>query len=99
VLIWIAVEFYYENKWYEETKMPLPKQKFKVFISHATNEDGKLVRWIGDALDRLYIKSFIYESYQIGGQNRFEVIKSKIKECPHFLVILTQAGISSQWVN
>ena len=79
--------------------MPLPKEDFKVFISHATDEDGELVRWIAGALDRLHVRAFVYESYQRGGQNRFEVIKANISACPYFLVILTQAGIASQWVN
>ena len=79
--------------------MPLPAETFKVFISHATIEDGQLVRWIADALDRLHIRAFVYELYQIGGQNRFEVIKDMIERCPYFLVVLTKDGIASQWVN
>lgn len=79
--------------------MPLTKEEFKVFISHATTEDGELVRWIADALDRLHIRAFVYERYQRGGQNRFEVIKRWIKACPYFLVVLTKDGIASQWVN
>ena len=79
--------------------MPLPKGDFKVFISHATAEDGELANWIADALDRLYIRAFVYERYQRGGQNRFEVIKSTIQACPYFLVMLTKDGIASQWVN
>ena len=79
--------------------MPLPKEEFRVFISHATTEDGELVRWIADALDRLHIRAFVYERYQRGGQNRFEVIKRWIKACPYFLVVLTKDGIASQWVN
>ncbi len=79
--------------------MPLPRENLKVFISHATVEDGGLANWIADALDRLHIRAFVYERYQRGGQNRFEVIKSRIQECPYFLVILTKEGIVSQWVN
>lgn len=79
--------------------MPLPAEEFKVFISHATTEDGNLVNWIADALDRLHIRAYVYERYYMGGQNRFELIKTMIKACPYFLVVLTKAGISSQWVN
>jgi hypothetical protein len=79
--------------------MPLPKEPFKVFISHATTEDGDLVNWIAEALDRLHIRAFVYERYQRGGQNRFEVIKYQIRACPYFLVLLTVDGIASQWVN
>jgi hypothetical protein len=79
--------------------MPLPKEEFKVFISHATEEDGALVEWIADALDRLHIRAFVYERYPRGGQNRFDTIKGMIEVCPYFLVVLTKAGIASQWVN
>lgn len=79
--------------------MPLPKENFQVFISHATVEDGALVNWIAEALDRLHIRAFVYERYPIGGQNRFEVIKKWIEWCPYFLVVLTKEGIASQWVN
>jgi hypothetical protein len=79
--------------------MPLPQEHFKVFISHATVADRVLVNWIADALDRLHIRAYVYERYQRGGQNRFEMIKTMIKECPHFLVLLTKEGIASQWVN
>lgn len=78
--------------------MPLPRENFKVFISHATI-DSALVSWIAEGLDRLHIRSFVYENYQIGGQNRFEKIKSFITACPYFLVLLTRDGIASQWVN
>lgn len=79
--------------------MPLPKEEFKVFISHAATEDGKLVNWMADALDRLHIRAFVYERYPRGGQNRFDVIKRMITWCPYFLVVLTRDGIASQWVN
>ncbi len=79
--------------------MPLPKEHFKVFISHATAEDSWLANWIADALDYLHIRAFVYERYPRGGQNRFEVIKSRIQSCPYFLAVLTKDGIASQWVN
>lgn len=82
-----------------ESKMPVTKEDFKVFISHATTEDANLVTWIASALDNLHLKAFVYENYQLGGQIRFDVIKDKINECPYFLAILTKADISSQWVN
>jgi hypothetical protein len=79
--------------------MPLPREPFKVFISHATIEDGALVNWMANALDRLHIRAFVYERYPMGGRNRFEVIKNMIGLCPYFLVLLTRDGITSQWVN
>lgn len=79
--------------------MPLPAETFKVFISHAAIPDSDLANWIADALDRIHVRAFVYERYQMGGQNRFEVIKSMISLCPYFLVLLTKDGIASQWVN
>ena len=79
--------------------MPLPQETFKVFISHATYADGNLANWIAEALDRLHIRAFVYERYQIGGRNRFDTIRMMIQACPYFLVILTSEGIASQWVN
>jgi len=79
--------------------MPLPYEKFKVFISHATTPDGQLVHWISEALDRLHIRAFAYERYMVGGRNRFETIKAMITECPYFIVLLTTQGVISQWVN
>lgn len=79
--------------------MPLPREPFKVFISHATTKDEHLANWIAEALDRIHIRTFVYERYPVGGQNRFEVIKRNITHCPHFLVLLTRPGIASQWVN
>jgi hypothetical protein len=79
--------------------VPLPSETFKVFISHATIPDSSLANWMADALDRIHIRAYVYERYQMGGQNRFEVIKSMISTCPYFLVLLTKEGISSQWVN
>lgn len=79
--------------------MPLPHERFKVFISHATQPDGELVNWIADALDRLHIRAYVYEQYSVGGQNRFQVIQTMIRACPYFVVLLTADGIASQWVN
>ncbi len=79
--------------------MPKPQETFKVFISHATIADSDLANWIADALDLIHIRAFVYERYQTGGQNRFDVIKDMISLCPYFLVVLTREGIASQWVN
>lgn len=47
--------------------MSFSKEDFKLFISHATAEDGDLANWIADALDRLHIRAFVYERYYVGG--------------------------------
>jgi len=79
--------------------MPAPAETFKIFISHSTIPDGELANWIADSLDIIHIRAFVYQRYQMGGQNRFDIIKSMIKQCRHFLAILTKDGIASQWVN
>jgi len=79
--------------------MPLPREDFMVFISHATTEDGVLVERIAEALDRIHIRAYVFERYPVGGRKKFEEIELMIKACPYFLVVLTEAGIASQWVN
>lgn len=79
--------------------MPLPREDFMVFISHATTEDGVLVERIAEALDRIHVRAYVFERYPVGGRNKFKVIKRMIEECPYFLVVLSEAGIASQWVN
>lgn len=71
---------------------------FLVFISHAT-KDQALASRIAKVLDSLYLRAFVYENYRIAGQQRFQVIRDRIRECPYFVVLLTQNGKRSQWVN
>jgi len=78
--------------------MPLPKESFKVFLSHST-EDTDLTWRIAETLDRLHIRTFVYEFYLAGGENRFEKIKEMIVGTKYFLVLLTENGLKSQWVN
>lgn len=72
--------------------------KFLVFVSHASS-DGKLASRVAAILDSIGLPAFVYEIYRIGGQNRFEVIKSKITECPYFVLLLTRRARRSEWVN
>ena len=73
-------------------------QRFLVFVSH-TSKDTDLALRIALVLDSLALPAFVYEKYQIGGQNRFEVIKNRITECPYFLLLLTRRARQSEWVN
>ena len=50
-------------------------------------------------LDDLGLPAFVYEKYQVGGQNRFDVIKIRISECPYFVLLVTKGARRSQWVN
>lgn len=78
--------------------MPLPSELFKVFLSHS--EKDRLLTWrIRETLDRLHIRTFVYEYYRLGGSNRFERIKENIRNAPHFVALLTSNGLASQWVN
>lgn len=74
------------------------EEPFKVFLSHS-EKDSDLTGKIERTLDRLHIHTFVYERYPKGGVNRFERIKEMIKEIPFFLVLLTNNGLQSQWVN
>ena len=73
-------------------------RQFLVFLSHATR-DRALAERVAAILDSIDLPAFVYESYRVAGQNRFEVIKSRISECPYFLVLLTKSARGSQWVN
>lgn len=78
--------------------MPVPDEPFNVFLSHS-EKDKDLVQRINELLTRLHIRPWIYENDYVGGSNRFERIKSHIQDTPYFLVLFTQEGLSSQWVN
>ncbi len=78
--------------------MSLPLEDFKVFLSHS-EQDPLWTRRINDTLDRLHIRTFVYEYYYVGGTNRFERIKNVIKSIPYFVALLTKNGLESQWVN
>lgn len=78
--------------------MPLPNEDFQVFLSHSA-ADGELTQRIRQTLDRLHIRTFVYENYRSGGANRFEKIKTMIKQTEYFLALLTDNGLQSQWVN
>ncbi len=78
--------------------MLLPMEAFKVFLSHS-EADAALTQRICDTLDRLHIRTFVYEYYPKGGANRFETIKTEIKGTEYFLVLITSNGLQSQWVN
>ncbi len=72
--------------------------KFLVFVSHASR-DRELALRLAAILDSLGIPTFVYEKYQVGGQNRFEVIRDRITECPYFVVLWTRRGRAREWVN
>ena len=73
-------------------------RQFLVFVSHAT-KDSQLALRLATILDSIDLPAFVYEKYQVAGQNRFEVIKNRISECPYFIVLLTRTARGSQWVN
>lgn len=71
---------------------------FKVFISHA-EEDKNLAERIHSILERMGLGPYIYELYSEYGRDLDDIIRDKISECKHFVVLLTSNGIQSQWVN
>lgn len=78
--------------------MAVQKYKFLVFIGHASTDKSLTLR-IAAILDSLGLATFVYEKYSRGGQNRFDVIKEKISECPYFVLLLTKRARRSEWVN
>lgn len=78
--------------------MPPTTESFKVFFSHS-EADAALTEQISNLLEMLGIHPFVYEYYSAGGINRFDRIKTMIQEAPLFLVLLTDNGLKSQWVN
>ncbi len=73
-------------------------RQFLVFVSHAT-KDSELALRISAILDSIGLPAFVYGEYSVAGQNRFEVIRNRISECPYFIVLLTKTARASQWVN
>ncbi len=71
---------------------------YLVFVSHAT-KDSELASRLATILDSIDLPAFVYEKDSVAGQNRFEVIRNRISECPYFIVMLTTAARRSQWVN
>ena len=73
-------------------------ERFLLFLSHAT-VDRELALRIAKILDSMSLPTFVYESYQVGGQNRFLVIRDRIAESPYFVLLLTRKARKSEWVN
>ena len=73
-------------------------ESFLVFLSHLSRE-SPLANRIATILDSIGLPTFVYGKYRIGGQNRFEVIKSQITTSPYFALLLTRKACSSMWVN
>ena len=74
------------------------RDKFLVFVSHSSSDTGLASR-VAAVLDSVGVYAFVYENYRVGGQNRFEVIKDRIIECPYFVLLLTQKARRADWVN
>jgi len=73
-------------------------KQFNVFLSY--NElDLALVESIKSALERIGISVYSFKHYPEAGEYIPESIKKNIRDSDYFVVLLTQAGIESQWVN
>lgn len=75
-----------------------PSGRLLVFISHASKE-ADLANRFADILNSIGLPAFVYGRFRLGGQNRFDVIRNRITECPYFVLLLTKSARSSQWVN
>lgn len=78
--------------------MPPSKQEFQVFLSHS-ERDAALTARICETLDRLHIKTFVYEYYFKDATNKSERTQELIKKIPYFLALFTQNGLQSQCMN
>ena len=71
---------------------------FKVFISHSM-EDAWIVYELHDLLKINGIEAYVAEWSLSPGAELSEKIKTAIRSCNCFLVLLTRHGTRSQWVN
>ena len=71
---------------------------FDVFLSH-DHSDLTLVDRVWRILDTINISAYMYERYPQHGEYLPEVIKKTIRASKYFVVLLTQQGVASQWVN
>jgi len=72
--------------------------KFDVFLSY-NESDLALVNRIMNILNRMGITTYSYKHYPEYGEYLPEIIKKNIMSSEFFVVLLTRAGIDSQWVN
>ena len=72
--------------------------QFNVFLSYSES-DLALIERIKNILNRIQISVYSYTHYPEYGEYIPEIIKKNIRDSEYFVVLLTQAGIESQWVN
>ena len=72
---------------------------FDVFISHSTDEDGKIANEICDFLESDHIlKCWIAPRQITGGKTYPEEIMDGIIDCPVFLLVLSQYSVKSKHI-
>ena len=71
---------------------------YKVFFSHC-EQDTELVQRICNILNNIYIECYIYEFYPEYGEYVAETVKNNVQGCSTVIVLLTEDGVQSQWVN
>ena len=76
----------------------MPKDSFKVFLSHA-EEDYDLVFRIFDILFRLKASPYMHESYPDYRRDIPTGIRDVLRGCTMCVAFLTKDGINSQWVQ
>jgi hypothetical protein len=73
-------------------------KSFNVFLSY-NESDLALVERIMGILERMGISAYSFKHYPEYGEYIPEIVKKNIIDSEYFVVLLTQAGIESQWVN
>jgi len=74
-----------------------PLNGYKLFLSHSV-EDMQLVRQLENYLDCNGIEVFIAEDIRTPGAVLEEKFKALIRKAQFFLALLTENGVSSEWV-
>lgn len=78
--------------------MVMTMKRFNVFLSY-NESDLALVERIMGILDRMGISAYSFKHYPEYGEYIPEIVRKNIVDSEDFVVLLTQAGIGSQWVN
>lgn len=72
---------------------------YNIFIAHSSR-DEQLARKICNTLLRVNeFRPYLAQDYPSYGESFKERIQNAIFDCNYFIVLLTENGISSQWVN
>lgn len=70
----------------------------RVFISHSS-EDKKFVRTLKDDLEANGIKTWLDEDELQYGDSLIEKLQNALEDSSHFIIVLTQTSVNSDWIK